>query len=282
MLLQRMQRPQRTRTDRPAVIVQGGQGRDRRSTARRLLWNGAEVAVTLGLVVLLLVVHQLWWTNRQARAGADRQVQSLEQQWGDGSSVGSGKPDDRTGPAAGTADPTGAPSAPSDDPSVTRDTTPAKPAPRPNWDQAYAILGIPRLGLRAPVAQGISKSAVLNQGYVGHYPDTAQPGGAGNFALAGHRNTHGEPFRYINRLRQGDTLTVETKSASYTYVVDKTLAQTSAGDGGVIAPVPRSGVVTGAGYRNPGYYITLTTCTPEFTSKYRLVVWGKLASMRPR
>ncbi|MFD7294645.1 class E sortase [Streptomyces sp. NPDC059897] len=257
------------RTDRPAVVTQG---RGRRSTARRLLWNSAEAAVTLGLVVLLLVVHQLWWTNRQARAGADHQVQALEQEWGDG--TGAGEPDVPTEPAAGTAEPTNTPTSAPD--------SPAKPDPRPNWDQAYAILGIPRLGLRAPVAQGVSKSGVLNQGYVGHYPDTAQPGGAGNFAVAGHRNTHGEPFRYINRLRRGDTLTVETKSASYTYVVDKTLAQTSAGDGGVINPVPRSRVVPGAGYEDPGYYITLTTCTPEFTSKYRLIVWGKLSAMRPR
>ncbi|MFJ9088557.1 class E sortase [Streptomyces sp. NPDC102384] len=266
------------RTDRrPAVVAQG---RYRRSTARRVLWNGAEVAVTLGLVVLLLVVHQLWWTNRQARAGADRQVQALERQWGEAS----GGSADRTEPAAGTAGTVEPSDAPSDDPSVTPDDNRAKPAPptQPNWDQAYAILGIPRLGLRAPVAQGISKSAVLNHGYVGHYPGTAQPGGAGNFALAGHRNTHGEPFRYINRLRRGDTLTVQTKTASYTYVVDKTLAQTSAGDGGVINPVPRSGVVPGAGYGEPGYYITLTTCTPEFTSKYRLVVWGKLSRMSPR
>ncbi|MFG2554978.1 class E sortase, partial [Streptomyces sp. NPDC048581] len=28
--------------------------------------------------------------------------------------------------------------------------------------------------------------------------------------------------------------------------------------------------------------LTLTTCTPEYTSKYRLVVWGKLVSIRPR
>ncbi|NEB80781.1 class E sortase, partial [Streptomyces sp. SID14478] len=157
----------------------------------------------------------------------------------------------------------------------------AAPA-RPRWDQAYAIISIPRLGLRAPVAEGVSKANVLNHGYVGHYPGTAQPGGGGNFALAGHRNTHGEPFRYINRLRHGDTLTVETKSATYTYVVDKGLSQTSASDAGVIRPVPRSRVVPSAGYGEPGYYITLTTCTPEFTSKYRLVVWGKLSRMTPR
>ena len=64
--------------------------------------------------------------------------------------------------------------------------------------------------------------------------------------------------------------------------VDTTLPQTSAADSGVIRPIPRSVVKPGYGYSEPGYYITLTTCTPEFTSRYRMVVWGKLVSMRPR
>ncbi|WP_420033849.1 class E sortase [Streptomyces sp. cg28] len=276
--------PQRTRTDsradsRPQVVAQG---RPARPLGVRVLWGGAEVAVTFGLILLLLVVHQLWWTNRQARAGAERQVQSLEHQWQQGREPSGGG-------GAGTG--TSAPAAEDgDDPDVSGGSgqrrsgrgAAAAAAPRPSYDQAYAIISIPRLGLRAPVAQGISKPNVLNHGYVGHYPGTAQPGGAGNFALAGHRNTHGEPFRYINRLRRGDTVSVQTKSATYTYVVDKTLAQTSASDGGVINPVPRSRVVPSAGYEQPGYYITLTTCTPEFTSRYRLVVWGKLSRMTPR
>lgn len=152
----------------------------------------------------------------------------------------------------------------------------------PSWSQAYAILSIPRLGLRVPVAEGVSKPAVLNKGYVGHYPGTQQPGQAGNFALAGHRNTHGEPFRYINRLRPGDAVQVETADAVYSYTVDRTLPQTSARDDGVIRAVPRSIVRPAYGYRAPGYYLTLTTCTPEYTSRYRLVVWGRLTSMRPR
>lgn len=146
--------------------------------------------------------------------------------------------------------------------------------PAPRWDQAYAVIRIPRLGLTAPVAQGISKRGVLDKGYVGHYPRTAQPGRAGNFALAGHRNTHGEPFRHINRLRRGDRIDVETRDAVYTYTVDRTLGQTSARDSGVIAAVPRSNVKPYAGYSTAGSYVTLTTCTPEFTSRYRLVVWG--------
>lgn len=158
----------------------------------------------------------------------------------------------------------------------------ARPRTTPRWDQAYAVLRIPRLGVVAPVAQGVGKKGVLDKGYVGHYPGTAQPGEAGNFAVAGHRNTHGEPFRHINRLRAGDEVRVETREAIYLYVVDKGVAQTSPRDTGVIATVPRSTVQPSAGYSEPGYYLTLTTCTPEFTSTHRLVVWAKLTSMRPR
>ncbi|UFQ20194.1 class E sortase [Streptomyces huasconensis] len=245
----------------------------------------AEVAVTLGLVLLLFVVHQLWWTNRQARAAAERTVLALEEEWGESSSSSSSSPS--ASPrvsvperSSSSSPPSEASSSPGGGSSGEASVRTGDPAPR--WDQAYAILRIPEIGVRVPVAEGVSKGGVLDQGYAGHYPRTARPGQAGNFALAGHRNTHGEPFRYINRLRRGDELRVETRGAVYTYVVDKRLARTSARDGGVIRDVPRSEVREGYGYRAPGYYITLTTCTPEYTSKYRLVVWGTLRSMRPR
>ncbi|MGW5861941.1 class E sortase [Streptomyces sp. NPDC055239] len=274
-------------------MVHGRRGRRRRGwepgsgrgRGARLVWGGAEVAVTCGVVLLLLVVHQLWWTNRQAREGAERKVHALEREW---QGEGEGEGDEGRGRASAPADLPGAGSESRD--SGGGETSGQKPArrqqpvtaPAPRWDQAYAVLRVPRIGIRVPVAEGVSKSAVLNKGYVGHYPRTAQPGQGGNFALAGHRNTHGEPFRHINRLRGGDEVVVETRKAVYTYVVDKTLAQTSARDSGVIRAVPRSLVKAGHGYDSPGYYITLTTCTPEYTSKYRLIVWGKLRSMRPR
>ncbi len=91
------------------------------------------------------------------------------------------------------------------------------------------MLRIPRIGVTAPVAQGVGKAAVLNRGYVGHYPRTAQPGGAGNVALAGHRNTHGEPFRRLDRLRPGDTVRLDTAEARHTYVVRKILPRTTPG-----------------------------------------------------
>ncbi|MFF3915031.1 class E sortase [Streptomyces sp. NPDC001852] len=248
--------------------------RRRRARRRRVLWGGAEVLVTVGVLLMLLVVHQLWWTNREARRGAERQVEALEREWGHQGYGAGGAAPTPTGPAASASTP----------------DTSASPVPQrsyttvslPSRSQAYAVLTIPRLGLRVPVAEGVSKADVLNKGYVGHYRGTGQPGQAGNFALAGHRNTYGEPFRYLPRLRRGDAIEVETRTATYTYDVDQVLPQTSATDSGVIRPVPRSLVRPAYGYSEPGYYITLTTCTPEFTSRYRMVVWGKLVSMRPR
>ncbi|MFE3180879.1 class E sortase [Streptomyces violascens] len=261
-------------------MVQGG--RARRAWAARGLWAGAELAVTFGLLVLLLVAHQLWWTNREARAEAGRTVHSLEREWG-------------AAPAAPAvpASPLPAPSSSAPDEEVVVWGDPGAPHPSggkaasgakitPHGDQAYAVIRIPRIGVTAPIAQGISKAGVLDKGYVGHYVQSAQPGQVGNFALAGHRNTHGEPFRYINELRAGDQVMVETRDTVYTYVVDSTLPQTSARDSGTIAAVPRSDVKPSYGYSTPGHYITLTTCTPEFTSTYRLVVWGKLRASRPR
>ncbi|WP_406445115.1 class E sortase [Streptomyces sp. NBC_01613] len=250
--------------------------RRRSARRRRALWSGGELLVTVGVVLLLLVVHQLWWTNREARRGAERKVEALERQWGNGGTAGD------NGDSGDTSTPSATPHPSTNTNTGTRQQTTTARQSRPKWSRAYAVLTIPRLGLRVPVAEGVSKQNVLNKGYVGHYRGTQQPGQAGNFALAGHRNTHGEPFRYINRLRAKDVVQVETKNATYTYSVDKTLPQTSARDSGVIRPVPRSTVKPGYGYSEPGYYITLTTCTPEYTSRYRLVVWGKLVSMRPR
>ncbi|MEV4946065.1 class E sortase [Streptomyces sp. NPDC053755] len=250
----------RVRTRVPVVV----QTRGARVTPARLLWVCAEAVVTCGVVVLLLVVHQLWWTNQQARATAAEQVRVLEREW-------EGSPEVRPEPVPEESGP--------ESPPVAAAPPEARPAPPArDGSSTYAVLRIPRIGLTAPVARGIGKRSVLDKGYVGHYPGTAGPGRAGNFALAGHRNTHGEPFRYLDRLRVGDEITVRTREREYVYRVDQVLPRTAPRDTGVIAPVPRSLVKPSYGYSSPGSYLTLTTCTPEFSSAYRLIVWATLAS----
>ncbi|MFE7121884.1 class E sortase, partial [Streptomyces sp. NPDC057654] len=223
-------RAQRARKETPGVIVS------------RLLGEGF---ITIGVLMLLFVTYQLWWTNVIAHQQAGGAANSLRHKWDEGDG------DDRS---AGAFSP----------------------------GQGFAIIYIPKLDVKAPIAEGISKPKVLDRGMVGHYADgglkTAMPWDKkGNFALAGHRNTHGEPFRYINQLKPGDKVVVETKSAYFTYEMTSALPQTSPSNTSVIRPVP-----TGSGFTKPGRYITLTTCTPEFTSTYRMIVWGKMVDERPR
>ncbi|MFI8517483.1 class E sortase [Streptomyces sp. NPDC085481] len=201
-----------------------------------------ELFITFGVVMLLFVTYQLWWTNVRAGQQTDKAKAEIENSWSHGES----KPE----------------------------------AFEPG--QGFAIMYIPKLDVVVPVAEGISKTKVLDKGMVGHYGEgklkTAMPADKqGNFAVAGHRNTHGEPFRYVNQLKPGDPIVVETQDAYYTYEMASILPQTSPSNVSVIDPVPK-----GSGFTGPGRYITLTTCTPEFTSTYRMIVWGKLVEERPR
>ena len=55
----------------------------------------------------------------------------------------------------------------------------------------------------------------------GHVPGTALPGKVGNFAVAGHRVTAGNPFWNLPDLRSGNTVYVETVAGTYEYKVPK-------------------------------------------------------------
>ena len=111
---------------------------------------------------------------------------------------------------------------------------------------------IPKLDVIVPIAEGISKTKVLDHGMVGHYGkdsiETAMPSAkTGNFAVAGHRNTHGEPFRYINRLQPGDPIVVETQDTYYVYKMTSILPQTPPSNTTVLNPIPQ-----GSGFTEPG------------------------------
>ncbi|MEU9208816.1 class E sortase [Streptomyces sp. NPDC048415] len=201
-----------------------------------------EVFITTGVLMLLFVTYQLWWSNVRAHQQAGSAAHHLQQDWASGK------------------------------------RTPGTFAP----GQGFAILHIPTLDVVAPIAEGTSKTQVLDRGMVGHYGEgatkTAMPDAkTGNFGLAGHRNTHGEPFRYINRLKPGDEIVVETQDDYYVYEMTSILPVTQPSNTSVLDPVPK-----GSTFTKPGRYITLTTCTPEFTSKYRMIVWGKMVEDRPR
>jgi len=76
---------------------------------------------------------------------------------------------------------------------------------------------IPRLGLKAIVAEGVSAGTLRRA--VGHLPGTALPGGDGNVVLAAHRDTF---FRPLKDVREGDDIELTTPQGRYGYKVEAT------------------------------------------------------------
>ena len=103
------------------------------------------------------------------------------------------------------------------------------------------------------------------------------PGQIGNFAIAGHRVTHGQPFSRLLELDKGDQIVVETRSAIYTYVLDTAPRDLTVEDTAtwVIDPVPGKPDATPT---QP--LITLTTCQDLFHSPDRSIGFGHLQNTK--
>ena len=141
----------------------------------------------------------------------------------------------------------------------------------------FALMRIPRLGRswEFAVVQG-TELPQLALG-PGHVPGTALPGQLGNFAVAGHRVTAGNPFWSLPSMRAGDLVYVETIAGTYEYRVVGKPAIVSADDTAMLAAVPGH-----AGQRASQRLITLITCDPPWTGSNRVIVTGVLIATLPR
>jgi sortase A len=90
-------------------------------------------------------------------------------------------------------------------------------SPDLNEGDPVGKLEIPRVGISVIVLQGTEPST-LNVA-AGHVPGTPLPGGDGNVAIAGHRDTF---FRKLEGIKPGDRVQVITVKGTYEYVVDST------------------------------------------------------------
>ncbi len=138
---------------------------------------------------------------------------------------------------------------------------------------AIGLLRIPDFGADyvVPILAGTDEET-LTRG-VGWYDSAVEPGEVGNFSVAGHRVTHGEPFRRLLELDEGAVVEVETREAVFTYELisaprDLTVLDT---DTWVLSPDPiaRSDEATEA-------IMTLTTCQDLFRSPDRSVAFAQL------
>jgi sortase A len=102
----------------------------------------------------------------------------------------------------------------------------------------------------------------------------------GNYALAGHRVTHGEPLRRMPDLQPGDKVIVETVKAEYVYRIDTdpealVVPFTSTW---VLDPVPKNPEAGGPqpAQKKGQRLITLTTCSEIFHTDDRMIAFGHL------
>jgi sortase A len=127
---------------------------------------------------------------------------------------------------------------------------------------------VPRLKLKAIVVQGDSENLLRRA--VGHLPETALPGEAGNIALAGHRDGL---FRPLRDIRPGDLIILSTPDREFQYEVQWT------------AVVPPNAVRVLQPTSEPA--LTLVTCFPFYyvgAAPERFVVRARkvsVASMAP-
>ncbi|MEV5959531.1 class E sortase [Streptomyces sp. NPDC051987] len=199
-----------------------------------------ELLITAGLLLGLFVVYSLWWTNVIADRKADREGDKVRDSW------------------------------------AQRDTGPGAL----NTKDGIGFLHVPSMKNGEVLVEKGTSTDVLNNGVAGYYTDPAKAvlptaGKTGNFTLAAHRDGHGAKFHNIDKVKVGDPVVFETRDDWYVYKVYDILPETSKYNVKVLSQIPKE-----SGKTKPGHYITLTTCTPVYTSRYRYVVWGELVRVQ--
>jgi sortase A len=205
---------------------------------RRLLRGTGWTFIGMGSFVLYFLVYQLVGTNAVTSRGQSELRDELQREWA------------AAAPPARNRDP---------EKIVARRVAAGK---------ALAVIDIPKIQLdNKVVVEGVSRDD-LRKG-PGHVPSTVLPGQDGTFGISGHRTTYGAPFYRLNELTKGDTITVVTREAIYTYTVTRTA---------IVRPTDTQVLdnVEGSDGK-PKATIVLTTCHPRYSARQRLIVFGDLS-----
>ncbi|MGI9064373.1 MAG: class E sortase [Pseudonocardiaceae bacterium] len=233
-----------------------------------------ELLITVGMVVLLFVVYEVYVTD-WISAGKQREATAaLEDRW----------------------------------------ANPRTAQDRPLEGEGIARLHVPAFGpdFAFTVLEGTGDETLATG--PGHYADTALPGQPGNFGVAGHRVGKGAPFNDLDLLQSCDALVVETRTEWFVYRLlplagevpgwaeGKGAAErcrgvaplpppypevsgmeiVDPGDASVIAPVPGRPRDSALPPDAQAQLITLTTCHPKFSARERLIVHGVLVAQYPK
>ena len=210
---------------------------------RTALRGVGQTLITVGLVLLLFCVYELYITNLVTAREQTQLSEELTDRWSE--------------------------------PRPTADGVPVRPV-AVEMGEGIAVMRIPALGRdwAKVVVEGTGVED-LKKG-PGRLVESNQPGELGNFVVSGHRTTYGAPFADIDRLQPGDPIVVETRDTWLTYRVtgSEIVAPTAVE---VALPVPRQpgAVPTKA-------LLTMTTCHPKYSARQRLIVYSELEQTLPK
>jgi sortase A len=130
---------------------------------------------------------------------------------------------------------------------------------------AIGEIEMPAIHKTAFIVQG-TDTGTLRKG-PGHYPDTPLPGKRGTVAIAGHRTTHGAPFRHIDNLKRGDRIILAMPYGTFTYRVQRTQ----------VVDNDATWILHTVGYNR----VVLSACHPLYSAAQRIVVFARLVKRGP-
>ena len=127
-------------------------------------------------------------------------------------------------------------------------------------------IDLPRIHARFVFVSGTGEQS-LKKG-PGHYAGTGLPGQGGTVAIAGHRTTYEAPFRRLDRMKRGDEITLTMPYGRFAYSVE----------GSRVVSPSHVKVLRHVSHER----LVLTTCTPLYSAKQRLIVTARLSRSIPR
>lgn len=133
------------------------------------------------------------------------------------------------------------------------------PVPTAGPQQAVRIQ-VSAIGVDAPIVQGDGWEQ-LKKGVAQHI-GTANPGEKGNLVLSAHNDVFGEIFKDLDKLKEGDTITVFTSQRTFTYIVRQTQ---------IVEPTQVEVMKQGQ-----EAMVTLISCYPYMKDNQRIVVTAYL------
>ena len=253
---------------------------------RTVLRGVGQTLITLGIVVLLFVVYEVYVTDLFGHQKQAAATSAVDRVWAK-AEVNATSTVVVTNPDQLVTDP--------------RKRTPTYATP---VGEGFAKLYVPAFG--ADYVFTVVEGTNSDDLYIGpgHYSGTQLPGQQGNFAVAGHRVSKGSPFNDLGLLNSCDAVVVETESDWFVYRVlpmaeeVATWAKTSRPQCAGVEPQtgPYAGVY-GREITVPTDYaqvlpvphntstavppqaqrlITLTTCHPQFSDAQRMIIHGVL------